>query len=448
MYLDHFGLSEPPFGITPNPAFFYAGNTRGEILQALLYVVTHGEGIIKVTGEVGSGKTMLCRMLESQLPPHIEVIYLVNPSLSPLEVLFAIAGELGIDAGGKRSDEVLRALHADLIAKYAAGKQVVLLVEEAQAMPLDTLEEIRLLTNLETARNKLLQIVLFGQPELDEHLNLPSMRQLKERITHSFEVPAMAPELVPDFLDFRLRAAGYQGEPAFSSEAARLIARASRGIVRRINILADKALLAAFAADAATVSARHARDAIQESPYRNKFSIAYWATAWATAGRVTAALSGLIVLLLAGIGWQLWRGGPSAAVTAVPGARAAVAPTPPAPRPPLTLLQQSLRASKTWLRDEPADHLSLLIETLPASEQQQLDAFLQNARGAIGLAQLHAVPQRAGGEDKIAIVYGSFATLEQAQQVQAMLAERWSFRPLIRDIKDMRDGAAASGVVW
>ncbi len=446
MYLEHFGLSEPPFGITPNPAFFYTGNTRGEILQALLYVVTHGEGIIKVTGEVGSGKTMLCRMLESQLPPHIEVIYLVNPSLSPLEVLFAIAGELGINPDGKRSDEVLRALHGDLIAKYAAGKQVVLLVEEAQAMPLDTLEEIRLLTNLETARNKLLQIVLFGQPELDEHLNLASMRQLKERITHSFEVPAMAPELVPEFLDFRLRAAGYQGQPAFTAEAARLIARASKGIVRRINILADKALLAAFAADAAVVSARHAQEAIQESPYGSKNGI----KSWFTTGRITAALSALIVLLLAGIGWQMLRAAPAAG-SAAPVLAAAVAPAPApaaAPRPPLTLLQQSLRASKTWLRDEPPDHMSLLIETLPASEHEQLEAFLSNARNVIGLTQLHAVPQRSGGQDKIAIVYGSFATLDQAQQVQAMLAERWSFRPLIRDIKDMRDDVAASGVVW
>jgi MSHA biogenesis protein MshM len=446
MYLSHFGLSEPPFGITPNPAFFYAGNTRGEILQALLYVVSQGEGIIKVTGEVGSGKTMLCRMLESQLPAHIEVIYLVNPSLSPLEVLFAIAGELGINPDGKRSDEVLRALHADLIAKYAAGKQVVLLVEEAQAMPLDTLEEIRLLTNLETARNKLLQIVLFGQPELDEHLNLPSMRQLKERITHSFEVPAMAPELVPDFLDFRLRAAGYQGAPVFSAEAARLIARASQGIVRRINILADKALLAAFAADAATVSVRHARDAIGESPYKQNFSI----KSIATTGRITVALSLLIVVLLGGIGWQLLHGGPNAtAATAAAPRAASVAPVvQAAPRPPLTLLQQSLRATRTWLRDEPPGHLSLLIETLPASEHEQLDAFLHNARDVVGLAQLHAVPQRIGGQDKIAIVYGSFDTLAQAQQVQAMLAERWAFRPLIREIRDMRDDAAASGVMW
>ncbi|MES2075450.1 MAG: AAA family ATPase, partial [Pseudomonadota bacterium] len=282
MYQSHFGLSQSPFGITPNPSFFYSGNTRGEILQALLYVVGHGEGITKVTGEVGSGKTMLCRMLESQLPPHIEVIYLVNPRLSPLEALFAIASELGLKPDGKRGDEVLRELHADLIAKHGAGRQVVLLVEEAQAMPLDTLEEIRLLTNLETAHHKLLQIVLFGQPELDASLNLPHMRQLKERITHSFEVPAMAPELVADFLDFRLRAAGYQGGPAFSAAAARLIARASQGIVRRINILADKALLAAFAADSATVEAAHAKKAIQESRFTTKNGIT---------SRLTLALS-------------------------------------------------------------------------------------------------------------------------------------------------------------
>jgi type II secretory pathway predicted ATPase ExeA len=453
MYLSHFGLSEAPFGITPNPAFFYAGNTRGEILQALLYVVTHGEGIIKVTGEVGSGKTMLCRMLESQLPPHIEVIYLVNPSLSPLEVLFAIAGELGIDPHGKRSDEVLRALHADLIAKHAAGKQVVLLVEEAQAMPLETLEEIRLLTNLETARNKLLQIVLFGQPELDEHLNLASMRQLKERITHSFEVPAMAPELVPEFLDFRLCAAGFDGAPLFSDEAARLIARTSKGIVRRINILADKALLAAFAADATTVTARHAREAIQESPFKSKNAITSSLASLktlATAGRVTAALSLLIVLLLAGAVWQAMHLPPTppapaaAAAPALGGAAQAAVPA----KPPLTLLQQSLRATRTWLRDEPDHNLSLLIETLPASESAQLEEFLANARGAIGLTQLHAVPQRVGGQDRIAIVYGSFDTLAQAQKVQTLLAERWAFRPLIRDIADMRADAAASGVVW
>ncbi|MGV7207466.1 ExeA family protein [Oxalobacteraceae bacterium A2-2] len=305
MYLTHFGLRESPFGITPNPAFFYPGNTRGELLEALLYVVGQGEGIIKVTGEVGSGKTMLCRMLEQRLPAHIDAIYLVNPSLSPQEVLYAIAAELGLAAGGLRSDEVLRLLNAELIARHGAGRQVVLLVEEAQAMPLATLEEIRLLTNLETARYKLLQIVLFGQPELDQHLALPDMRQLTERITHSFEVPAMPPAVVPEFLDFRLRAAGYQGPPAFSTAAARLIARASGGIVRRINLLADKALLAAYAAGAERVEARHARQAVREARYRALRPPRHQGGRW-----LTVMLAALVLLLAGVVAWLLLQPAP------------------------------------------------------------------------------------------------------------------------------------------
>ncbi|WP_295994252.1 AAA family ATPase, partial [Rugamonas sp.] len=267
MYRRHFGLNEAPFGMTPNPAFFYSGNTRGEMLAALLYAVTHGEGIVKVTGEVGSGKTMLCRMLERALPPRVDAIYLVNPSLRPEDVLYAIAGELNLDVAGLRTDAVLRRLHAELIDKHAAGRQVVLLVEEAQAMPLDTLEEIRLLTNLETSHHKLLQIVLFGQPELDASLELPSMRQLKERITHSFAVPRMEVALIPAFLACRLEAAGHRGPALFEADAVRQIAFVSQGIVRRINILADKAMLAAFADDAATVQGRHARAAIRDSAF-------------------------------------------------------------------------------------------------------------------------------------------------------------------------------------
>ncbi len=298
MYQTHFGLRESPFHITPNPAFFYSGNTRGDILDAMLYAVANGEGIIKVTGEVGAGKTMLCRMLESQMPEHIDVIYLVNPNLNPLEVQHAIAAELGLPTGGLRADEVQRGLHAELIARHSAGRQVVLLVEEAQAMPLDTLEAIRLLTNLETARNKLLQIVLFGQPELDQHLELSSMRQLKERITHSFHVPALQADLTGDFLACRLRDAGHDGPALFSPAAARLIADASEGIVRRINILADKALLAAFADDADTVEASHARQAIQESPFRRR------GRGRLLAGRAVVIGGGLL-LLIGGIFWGI-----------------------------------------------------------------------------------------------------------------------------------------------
>lgn len=259
MYEAHFGLQESPFGITPNPAFFYPGNTRGEILQGLLYVVAHGEGIIKVTGEVGSGKTMLCRMLEEQLPPHIEAIYLVNPNLSPLEVLFAISGELGLDPDGKRSDEVLRELHADLIAKHSAGKQVVLLVEEAQAMPLETLEEIRLLTNLETARHKLLQIVLFGQPELNAHLEQNSIRQLAQRITFHYHLGPLSRDDMEYYLAHRLRVAGYTGGRLFSRAAIKGLYKASGGIPRLINIMSNKALMLAYGEGKQQVSGRHVK---------------------------------------------------------------------------------------------------------------------------------------------------------------------------------------------
>lgn len=286
MYLAHFGLRESPFGLTPNPAFFYTGNTRGDILQALLYAVSHGEGIIKVTGEVGAGKTMLCRMLEQQLPANVDVIYLVNPNLDAEQVQYAIAAELGLDGHGLRIDEIQRAMQADLIARHSRGRQVLLLVEEAQAMPLATLEAIRLLTNLETAQRKLLQIVLFGQPELDQHLALNSMRQLRERITHSFEVPALPPELLDEFLRCRLQAAGHDGTALFDAKAIALIGRASEGIIRRINILADKALLAAYADDAGTVQARHARQAIAEAGFRRTPRARPWwqAVVWGGAG--------------------------------------------------------------------------------------------------------------------------------------------------------------------
>ncbi|MES2739880.1 MAG: AAA family ATPase [Pseudomonadota bacterium] len=295
MYQHHFGLAQAPFGITPDPAFFYAGNERGDILAALLYAVTHGEGMVKVTGEVGSGKTMLCRMLDGALPPHVDVIYLINPSLRPEEVVFSIAAELAIDSAGRRHDEVLRALHHTLIARHAAGRRVVLLVEEAQAMPLATLEEIRLLTNLETTRDKLLQIVLFGQPELDANLDLPNMRQLKERITHSFTVPAMAPALVADFLAFRLAAAGYRGQPIFTDGAVERIAGVAQGIVRRITILADKALLAAYADDSPLVQPRHAAAAVRDCRFGRHPSLA------PPAQKLTLALALSLALALAAL---------------------------------------------------------------------------------------------------------------------------------------------------
>ena len=265
IYLEHFGLNEAPFKITPHTEFFFAGANRGETLEALIYAITSGEGLVKVTGEVGAGKTMLCRVLMERLPDTVETIYLAVPSLSPDEMLATIADDLAVDAHGGNTTKLIRALQERLIATHAAGKQVVALIDEAHAMPLETLEEIRLLSNLETSHDKLMQIVLFGQPELDQHLMLPHMRQLKERITHSFNLLPLPARDIKDYLDFRLRAAGYKGPNLFSQEALKLIAEASEGLTRRINIYADKTLLAAYADNTHTVTPDHVRAAISDT---------------------------------------------------------------------------------------------------------------------------------------------------------------------------------------
>jgi MSHA biogenesis protein MshM len=265
MYLEHFGLAEAPFKITPHTEFFFAGAHRGETLEALIYAITSGEGMVKVTGEVGAGKTMLCRVLMERLPDTVETIYLAVPSLSRDEMLSVIAGDLGIDTQGGNTTKLVRALQEKLIAIHEGGRQVVALIDEAHAMPLETLEQIRLLSNLETSHDKLMQIVLFGQPELDAHLLLPHMRQLKERITHSFTLKPLPANDIRDYLNFRLRAAGYKGPDLFGTEALKLIAEASEGLTRRINIYADKTLLAAYAAGTHTITADHVRAAVSDT---------------------------------------------------------------------------------------------------------------------------------------------------------------------------------------
>lgn len=265
MYLEHFGLNEPPFRITPITVFFFSGANRGEILDALIYSLSEAEGIIKVSGEVGSGKTMLCRMLLEKLPGHIETIYLANPSLSREEMLYAIADALGLRIDGERVGVIMQNIQNKLEEKAREGKRVVVLVDEAHAMPLDTLEELRLLYNLQVGNAKLLQIILFGQPELNAKLEQPNMRQLKDRIVHHFHMQPLSRNVLESYLMFRMRAAGYHGPNIFSPEAVKLIAGASNGLMRRVNILADKSLLAAFVEDTHDIKARHVQAAMRDS---------------------------------------------------------------------------------------------------------------------------------------------------------------------------------------
>ena len=275
MYHEFYGLRQAPFKITPDTKLFFNGGHRGEILEALVYAISSGEGIVKVVGEVGSGKTMLCRMLEVRLPDQVEIVYLPNPSLTPEDILHNIALEMGLEVNPAANRiHVMQDLHHCLLERHANNQRVVVFVEEAQAMPLETLEEIRLLSNLETQQDKLLQIVLFGQPELDKNLNVRSIRQLRERITHSFNLPPLTAENIQEYVRFRLNAVGYRGPDMFDHGAYKAIAAASRGLTRRVNILADKSLLAAFAENTHKVSRKHALKAIADSEMKANREIA------------------------------------------------------------------------------------------------------------------------------------------------------------------------------
>lgn len=282
LYLEHFGLDEPPFRITPHTDFFFDGADRGATLDALLYAILQDEGIVKVSGEVGSGKTMLCRVLMERLPEHVEIVYLANPSLARDEILRAIADDLKVEFSEGRITVALRELEECLIALYAKGRRVVILIDEAHAMPEETLEQVRLLSNLESNRHKLLQIVLFGQTELETVLDKISMRQLKDRITHSFRMRPLSEQEVGTYISFRMRAAGYRGPNVFSGRAVSMIAKAASGLTRRVNILADKALLAAFTENKHAVTDRQVRAAIKDSEFgrllherpRNPFAFA------------------------------------------------------------------------------------------------------------------------------------------------------------------------------
>lgn len=267
MYLEHFGLREAPFRLTPLSDFFFTGARRGATVEALVYAVVNDEGIIKVSGEVGTGKTMVCRVLIERLPDTVDVIYLANPSLDPRELLLTLATELGLSLPGEHRGALLPAIQDVLIERHAKGRRVVLLIDEAHAMPKASLEQIRLLSNLETGRHKLLHLVLFGQPELDTLLAARDMRQLKDRITHHFRLTPLTPAEVTDYLDFRMRTAGYRGPALFSPAATRRIARISGGLTRRVNVLADKALLAAFTENLHVVNPVHVRTAAIDAEY-------------------------------------------------------------------------------------------------------------------------------------------------------------------------------------
>ena len=264
-YLRHFRLRELPFGITPDTSYFFACRSIQEALNTLLIAVANGEGFIKITGEVGTGKTLLCRKFLSTLGPNWVSAYIPNPNLEPRVILLALAEELGVPASTE-PHRLEKEFTQKLLDIARQGKRVVLCMDETQAMPLATLETVRLLTNLETEKRKLMQVVLFGQPELDRKLASESVRQLRQRISFQYTLKALARHEVADYVAHRLTIAGYSGPALFSDGALKALHVASRGVPRLVNILAHKALLLAYGEGARRAERKHVRAAIDDTP--------------------------------------------------------------------------------------------------------------------------------------------------------------------------------------
>ncbi|NTV69328.1 MAG: AAA family ATPase [Azonexaceae bacterium] len=459
LYLDHFGLREPPFRITPHTDFFFTGANRGPTLDALIYAITQDEGIVKVTGEVGSGKTMLCRMLLERLPENVETLYLANPSLSRQEILGAIADELGIPTDGKATHSLTRALQDSLIERYAKGKRVVLLIDEAHAMPAESLEEIRLLSNLESKAAKLLQIALFAQPELDERLAATDMRQLRERITQHFNLTPLKQADVAAYIEFRLRAAGYHGPNPFTAEAVTMIAKISEGLSRRINILADKALLAAYSSGAHEVGSNQIKLAAQDarfSPLKPKAPFNPKPLLWGAGGAGVVALLALFIS----------SGPPGTFREAAPGSAQASGEAPqtnptvqiskrPAPGPlraetqsppPSTdkirfapLTRQHFGQYDQWIEDAQNNHYFIQLLATDATQTGQIEGFLARASSVLDPSQIRAYRSSLSGRDRVGVIFGDYESREEAVRAMQGLPESIkAAQPFPRQISKLR----------
>lgn len=267
-YLGHFGLREPPFGITPDTMFFFPCRSTQEALNTVLIALQNGEGFIKITGEVGTGKTLLCRKFLATLDERRWVsAYMPNPSLEPRSLLLALAEELGAPVEpGIEQHRLLRSITRTLLDLARHDRRVVLCMDESQAMPLDTLEALRLLTNLETEKRKLMQVVLFGQPELDRKLASESIRQLRQRISFQYDLKGLKEDEVGAYFSHRLRVAGYTGPELLRPAARRALYRASAGVPRLVNMLAHKALLLVYGEGGWALEKRHVRAARADTP--------------------------------------------------------------------------------------------------------------------------------------------------------------------------------------
>jgi len=264
MYEQYYGLSEKPFSLTPDIEFFYQSFTHREALNVLLVAIRAGDGFLKVTGEVGTGKTLLCRKLLDALDAEFDTVYIPNPHMNCNALLNAVLLEMGI-VGKLDNENYLACINTHLIENARKKRGTVILLDEAQSMPEESMEAIRLLSNLETGKQKLVQIVLFGQPELDVKLAQSSIRQLQQRIVHAYQLQPLNKDSVRSYLQHRIRSAGYRGPELFDSGAQRRLYKFSQGIPRLINVLSNKAMMLSYANGDYYVNSKHVEAAAADS---------------------------------------------------------------------------------------------------------------------------------------------------------------------------------------
>ncbi len=278
MYLYHFGLQQLPFTLTPNTQFYFGLPSHNEALCVLKTALFSGEGFIKVTGEVGTGKTLLCRKLLNEMPKGFVAAYIPNPYLSPSELRHAVASELQVELPHKSDQqEFTQAIQKRLVEIRKSGKAAVLIIDEAQALSDESIEALRLMTNLETESTKLLQVILFGQPELNEKLSQPKLRQLLQRITFSYNLNHMTADQIHQYVNHRMEVAGYsQDKQAFSKSVSKRLYKASQGTPRIVNTLCNKALMLAYGEGTRIITKKFVNIAIKDTESAHKTSISRW----------------------------------------------------------------------------------------------------------------------------------------------------------------------------
>ncbi|KPQ30203.1 MAG: general secretion pathway protein A [Marinobacter excellens HL-55] len=308
MYYDFFGFREPPFSIAPDPRYLYLSDRHKEALAHLMYGVQGQGGFIVITGEVGTGKTTVCRCFIENAPEHVDIALILNPRLSARELLSSICDELEIAHAPEATiKQLVDGINQDLLKAHAAGRHKVLIIDEAQNLSAEVLEQLRLLTNLETAEKKLLQIVLLGQPELQDMLALDELRQLNQRVTARYHLDAIDPSDLPAYLRYRLSVAGLRGD-IFGAAAIRKLYRESQGIPRLINLIGDRALLGAYAEGEHQITVDHIRHAAREV-HGNRRPMKMGARHDVSRMGQLALVAAFVLVAIAVLGWLLYSPG-------------------------------------------------------------------------------------------------------------------------------------------